>query len=136
MALSFLRTQNLPNQGSAHTFLKLRTCRTRVRPVPCSKLDKPGFRPGPFPEPRTCWTSVGPGHFSELRTQTPNQGSAGSELRTPNSELELRTPGKNTTQDQPEYSWNVFKTFAIYTEQQKKRIICIFGIVYKLEFKY
>ena len=32
-----------------------------------------------------------------------------------------------------EHADNMFK---IYTEQQKKRIFCIFGIVYKWGFKY
>ena len=83
------------------SFSELRTsraCRTRVHQT--LNMPKPGFgpvpspnsepklqtrvRPGYFSELRTCQTSVRPIPFSELQTQTPNQGLAWSFLRTPN----------------------------------------------------
>ena len=90
---------DLPNQGSARSFL--RTCRTKVRPCPFSEPGEPGFGPvlspnlrsfgernGPFSELPTCRTRIISGPFSERLTRVNSV-----HLRTPtwNSELRAKT---------------------------------------------
>ena len=83
----FLRTPNLPKQGSAGPFSELRT----VRHCPSSELRtcqglEFGERNWPFSELRTCRTRVIP-------------------ILSPNSELKLRTLGKNTILDHLYFHW-------------------------------
>ena len=91
----------------------------RVNPVECSKFrERTGYNPGlagsefgRFSEVQTCRTRVRSSPFTELRIQTPNQGSTIFFLRTPNLQSKgssrsfLRTPNQNSELRVKTQSW-------------------------------